>query len=368
MRGGVMLRGFQLQDLGFMRDIEQRSENKAATTARLLVPRFLVGGGIAKGLAALGGVGISGIENVIEALAGQGVDEKMRKKLVGSFGKENGNALGDIMTYGSMSYLTGRDLRGTMDGGSLMQEGYPISDQLAGAGHSILMSAGKVIGDLSNRHWSKAAEDVPGEFGDAAKAIHYYNTMNRAKNNEMGEKTLYTGSGSKIVPTMYDVVSKGLGFNSIDWANYYNSMEFKNDLVGKTFTMAMPDPDSKVGKIQNDIKTEVTKAMNNQNIEKIMAYKYNPTDSTFKEAFGTGLFNKIHSFNADLFNKYYMALQSMKPQDFKDSLQTLNHVRKFGIGITSDDNVWKDVCDPDYVNNDFIDMAITSKLKGLAPQ
>ena len=368
MRSGAMLRGFQLQDLGFMRDIEQRSENKAATTARLLVPRLLVGGGIAKGLAALGGVGVSGIENAIEAVFGQKTDEETRKILIGIFGQEHGNTLADIITYGSMSALTGRDLRGTMDGGALMQEGYPISDQLAGAGHSLMVSGGKIVNDLFHGNLSKAVQDVPGEGGDLAKSLHYYATMKRAKNNEMGEKTLYTGSGSNIVPTMYDVVSKGLGFNSIDWANYYNSMEFKNDLVGKTFTMAMPDPNSDVGKIQNDIKTEVTNAMDKGNIEKIMAYKYNPTDSTFKEAFGGGLLSRVKSYNADLFNNYYMALQSMKPQDFKDSLKTIDQVRKFAIGITSDDNVWKDVGDTDYVNNEFIDRAITSKIKGLAPQ
>lgn len=366
IRNPLTFKGFMLQDIGWNRDMMQRAENKTATAARILVPRLLMGGGLAKGVAAMSGVGISALENIWESFYGQKTDEDTRKLLVKHLGKEDGNAFADINTYGIVGHLTGTDTRGLMDAGTLVQEGFPLGDQIAGAGNSFVSSMARSLNDaILHDDYGKAAMDLPGELGNIAKAIHYYNNMVRMRDNIPGEKALYTGAGSHIVPDLSDVGRKLAGFSSIDWSNYYTTMSFKNDMVGKTFTLAMPDPESTVGKIQSEIKNNVAAAYDRGHTEKIDKYMDNPSYENFESAFGKRLLNKVQEYNHDLFNQYYITKQSMKPSDFKDSLSILNEVKKYAIGITNQDTAWMEMGDTTFTNNNFIYRAINSKAKSL---
>ena len=78
------------------------------------------------------------------------------------------------------------------------------------------------------------------------------------------------------------------------------------------------------------------------------------------KAFGKKLYNNVDDYNNELFDHYYMAKQSMNPQDFKDATKILSEVKKYAIGVTHEDKTWMDIGS---INNHFIKNAIRSEKK-----
>ena len=279
---------------------------------------------------------------------GRKTDEDLRKKAISLVGKDMGNSFADLATYGSVGQMTGTDTRSLMDAGNFISSDLPIADQMSGAGNSFMKDMGGFAQAAWNDDWSKALQSLPGEAGNIAKAIHYYNLKQR-------NIPLYSGMGTKIVPQTSDIARKLLGFSSMDWDKYYAAEGFKHDMLGNG-TMILPDPKSKVGQIQNAIRDGVEKG----DAKKVAAYKENPTKGNFIDAFGKKLYNNVDDYNNELFDHYYMAKQSMNPQDFKDATKILSEVKKYAIGVTHEDKTWMDIGS---INNHFIKNAIRSEKK-----
>lgn len=334
IKSPFMLKGFMFQDLGWNRDYIQRAENRPAAVARIAIPRLLVSGGILKTISAFAGIGGAGVEGLYEAIYGHKTDEEMRGQAIKLLGKDLGNDLSDNITYGMMSKLTGTNLQTMMDAGNYIGDSFPLADQIGGAGQGFFKDMGNMASDFANGDYRQLLKDVPFIWlQNVRKAMLYYNMM---KENI----PVYTGGGSRIVPTGSDVMKKALGFTPLDWTNYYMGQGFKADLVGAKGSVREPEAGSKAGVIQNMIREELEAERQKGDMSKVQEYQHNPTEENFEKAFGSALLKNVNNYNEELFSDYYTAKQSMHASDFKDQVTMLNNVREMAIGITQQDKQW----------------------------
>lgn len=332
VRAEMFFKGTHLNYNFWFSDMMQRP-GKLMNIARTVAPRLVVGGIKSAPLAFIG-AGVTALYQNMTGGSKDPLDKHLRPEMQKYFGKEQGNQYADMLIYGLPAYWNS-DMRSMVGLGDIYNVDMPLQDQMYGGASETVGADLKSVADVSNGEYNKAVTDLPGEIHNLGKAYHW---LDMNKNWTTAQTQEPRGFNRFFHPNPMQIGARALGFPTTQEAKTQNEFEIKNSFIGDGSPYDFPTGGRKKD-IYDNVGDVVLSNYKGEGKKAINDYINNPSDDTFKKAFGDKLLKKVQDYNKDLVGDYYNAVQA---DNFStpDMKKTIQEFKSMGIGLNWGDKIW----------------------------